>query len=378
MKLITNKLAEVLLTLAAIGCCIGVIAFTAPHLSGFFGSLVQAETEKSEEILESIETPDLSGVDEPAGEIESGEAYALIFDNSADSTNALPLIFVLEEEPVVAGDTYNSEVYGEITVKYAYTDFVEERAVPWATYRSKITSVVVEDAVAPKSVNGWFQSFSACTAMNLAKLDTSKCTDMAWLFAGCNKLTELDVSTFKTENVTDMSDMFYKCSSLTELDLSNFDTSKVESMSLMFSLSSKLERLDLSGFDTSSLTKMYSMFHTCSGLQSITFGEKWDVSAVEDLSFIFYKCAALTEIDISGWDTSKATNMGRLFGECTTLTSITFGSGWDTSNVTTMTQMFYKDAKLTLDCSGWDVANVTSRSSFNASAPGVTAPTWAS
>lgn len=398
MKNISNHLGAVLLTICAVIVCIGVISMSAPSLSAFFGDVITTNAEKTQLLLNSIENPSLLYEDgsadepsdnptedpndgtgtEPGGEVESGEAYALIFENNADSANAMPMIIVLEEEAVAAGETYNSEVYGEITVKYALTNFEDKWSVPWEPYRSNITSVVVEDAVAPISTNAWFMSFSKCIAMNLSKLDTSRCTDMQGMFSGCSSLTEIDVSTFKTENVTSMASMFYKCSQLTNLDLSSFDTKNVQDMSGMFWLSSKLVSLDLSGFDTSSLTMMYNLFHTCSSLQSITFGEKWDVDAVDDMSYVFYKCATLKEIDISSWNTAAATNMGRMFGECTALTSIKFGDGWNTSNVTTMTQMFYKDGKLSLDCSGWNVSKVTSKSSFNTSASGVKAPTWAS
>lgn len=67
-----------------------------------------------------------------------------------------------------------------------------------------------------------------------------------------------------TSRVTNMSYMFDGCSGLKSLDLSNFDTSKVTSMDSMFQNCSSLESLDLSGWNTSNVTDMPSMFYNCS------------------------------------------------------------------------------------------------------------------
>lgn len=67
-----------------------------------------------------------------------------------------------------------------------------------------------------------------------------------------------------TSRVTNMSYMFDGCSGLKSLDLSNFDTSKVTSMDSMFQNCSSLESLDLNGWNTSNETDMPSMFYNCS------------------------------------------------------------------------------------------------------------------
>ena len=53
--------------------------------------------------------------------------------------------------------------------------------------------------------------------------DTSKTTEMAYMFTLDSSLTEIDVSDFDTSNVKDMSCMFSDCHSLESLDLRNFD-----------------------------------------------------------------------------------------------------------------------------------------------------------
>ena len=106
-----------------------------------------------------------------------------------------------------------------------------------------------------------FYGMSSLTTLNLSNFDTSKVTDMQWMFAGISNLTSLDLSSFDTSKVTDMQNMFAGISNLTSLDLSNFDTSNVTNMYYMFAGMSNLTSLDLSNFDTSKVTDMQYMFY---------------------------------------------------------------------------------------------------------------------
>ena len=99
--------------------------------------------------------------------------------------------------------------------------------------------------------------------------NTSKVTDMSYMFNGCTTLTSLDVSSFDTSNVTNMYGMFKGCSGLTTLDLSSFNTSNVTNMSGMFNTCSNLTTLDLSGWDMSKVTSISGMFNGCTSLTTI-------------------------------------------------------------------------------------------------------------
>lgn len=107
----------------------------------------------------------------------------------------------------------------------------------------------------------------------LELLDTSKVTNMSYMFNGCSALTSLDLSGFDTSKVTYMDNMFNGCSALTALDLSGFDTSSVKEMYGMFYMCSALTSLDVSGFDTSQVTSMRNMFRNCTKLKSVTLGK---------------------------------------------------------------------------------------------------------
>ena len=222
---------------------------------------------------------------------------------------------------------------------------------------------------APTNSNGLFSgsyevykgSFSSAKTMNLAKLDTSKVTNMRMMFFGCSSLISLDVSNFDTSNVTDMSEMFSYCYSLTSLYLSNFDTSKVTNMFYMFYECYSLTSLDLSNFDTSKVTEMNYMFDSCRSLTSLDVSN-FDTSNVTNMSGMFFGCSSLTSLDVSKFNTSNVTNMGGMFSYCRSLTSLDV-SNFDTSNVTNMSSMFSSCSKLTsLKLCSFDTSKVTNMS----------------
>lgn len=67
----------------------------------------------------------------------------------------------------------------------------------------------------------------------------------------------------------------------------------------------------------------------------------WDVSNVEDMSFMFYKCEKLKFVgDLSDWVVSSVNDMYSMFDNCKKLKSVGNLSDWDVSGVKSMTWMF--------------------------------------
>ena len=197
---------------------------------------------------------------------------------------------------------------------------------PWYNYASQITSVKTDGkVVAPKGCSGLFAYFSKATSIDLSHFDTSKVTNMGYMFSHCSGLTSLDVTGFDTSKVTSMSYMFGGCSGLTSLDVSHFDTSNVTDMSCMFWGCSGLTSLDVTHFDTSKVTLMYYMFDGCSGLTSLDV-TGFDTSKVTNMRYMFDGCSGLTLLDLSSFDTSKVTYMDRMFWGCSGLTSLALGN----------------------------------------------------
>lgn len=84
-----------------------------------------------------------------------------------------------------------------------------------------------------------------------------------------HKKVILDVSEMDTSKVTDMSYMFYGCQYFEELDLSGWNTSKVTDMSRMFSGCTRLKVLNLSGWHINAEAKINRLFDDCENLIAI-------------------------------------------------------------------------------------------------------------
>ena len=195
--------------------------------------------------------------------------------------------------------------------------------------------------------------------IDLSNFDTSKVTDMAYMFAGMSNLTSLDLSNFDTSNVTDMHYMFFDMSNLIALDLSNFDTSMVTNMNGMFAGISKLTTLNLSSFDTSKVMDMGHMFSGMSNLTALDLSN-FDTSYVTDMRSMFSSMSSLATLNPSNFDTSKVTNMNGMFYGMRSLTTLDL-SNFDTSKVWDMEDMFGDMSSLTtLDLSNFDTSKVMS------------------
>ena len=190
--------------------------------------------------------------------------------------------------------------------------------------------------------NGAYSNFGKTKAMNLAKLNTSKTTNMREMFRSCGSLTSLDLSNFNTSNVTDMSGMFAGCGSLTSLDVSSFNTSNVTNMGSsmmngMFANCSSLISLDLSNFDTSKVTDMSGMFHNCSSLINLDVSN-FDTSNVTRMTNMFESCSSLPILKLCSFDMSNIdiesggagyTSIDLIFADTTNLTKIYVGPSWN-------------------------------------------------
>lgn len=189
---------------------------------------------------------------------------------------------------------------------------------------------------------------------------TNNATNMAGLFAYYS-LSELDLSDFDTSKATNMNYMFRDCTNLTSLDLNNLNTSNVKSMYYMFYYCSSLTSLDLSGFDTSNVTNMGYMFSNCTKLISLDLSN-WNTNKVTDMGYMFNYCTNLTSLDLSNLNTSNVTNIGGMFSYCKALISLNVSS-FDTSKITSLIYTFQNCENLTsLDLSNWDVSECTTPS----------------
>ena len=140
--------------------------------------------------------------------------------------------------------------------------------------------------------------------------------------------------------------------------LENLDTSQVTDMSYMFFGCASLRNLDVSHFDTSQVADMSWMFLNCSSLINLDLSN-FDTSQVTNMYSMFSGCKNLTSLDVSHFNTSKVTDMSYMFSGCGNLPSLDV-SHFDTSQVTNMAGMFANCYNLTsLDVSHFDTSQVT-------------------
>ena len=219
---------------------------------------------------------------------------------------------------------YNTEMYEMIRDEIFYLHYKKD---------SNLAPVI------PINISSCYKMFYEIIALNSSNFDTSKMTDMSWMFDNCLNLTTLDLSNFDTSNVTNMSYMFSECQSLISLDLSNFNTSKVTDMSYMFSYCSRLISLDLSSFDTSNVTDMSYMFEDCSGLTLLDLSS-FNTSKVTIMGDMFYNCESLTHLDLSSFDTSNVAELSEMFRGCSKLSTIYVSNKWSIARIASSYKMF--------------------------------------
>ena len=184
------------------------------------------------------------------------------------------------------GDMFNyrkvTDVYtGFETAGYWFvktpTDRYASSNAPWAARQSQIETVkVVDDGIAPKNINVWFANMTSLKTADVARLDTSECTQMV--------------------------DTFFKTTQLKSLDLSSWDVSKTLSFNCMFQGSWQLKDIDMQGWSACpDRLGLFGMFYDCSSLQSLA---------------------------LSGFNPSSTVSANKMFGNCRSLSRITLGSSW--------------------------------------------------
>ncbi|MGP3641021.1 BspA family leucine-rich repeat surface protein [Lentilactobacillus hilgardii] len=102
------------------------------------------------------------------------------------------------------------------TLKLAHRDY------PWASNdtitKVQITGPLKLEGSSAAGLFGYMHGLKSIIGMS--NLDTSKATDMSYMFNACTSLTSLDLSNFHTSNVTNMEYMFNVNKSLSSLDVS--------------------------------------------------------------------------------------------------------------------------------------------------------------
>ena len=220
-------------------------------------------------------------------------------------------------------------------------------------------------------MNSMFSNIFNLTTINLSNFDTSRVTNMSYMFFSSPMVRELDLTNFDTRNVTNMYEMFDNMTFLTkikfsdkfdtgnvtnmgrmfsrlrsieQLDLSHFNTGKVIDMAAMFLNSSALTSLDLSSFDTRNVTHMNNMFQGVVGVSRLRLNN-FNTEKVKDMNAMFAYMSELEDLDVSSFDTGRVANMYGMFSGVKKLRILNV-SNFNTNAVTNMGYMFTNMAAL--------------------------------
>ena len=97
--------------------------------------------------------------------------------------------------------------------------------------------------------------------LDLSNWDTSKVTNMRFMFANYFNLEKINLKSFNTKNVTTMECMFFGCTKIRKLDLSSFETPKLETANEMFDGDGdRLDYVDMRNFGNSKISQTGDVF----------------------------------------------------------------------------------------------------------------------
>ena len=129
-----------------------------------------------------------------------------------------------------------------------------------------------------------YQMFSNCTgltSLNVANWNTSRAESMWGMFYNCSSLTSLNLSGWDVSHVETMSNsqgygMFRNCSNLVSLDISGWDTSSLRTKAYMFDGCDKLSEITLGNkYRTAYTSHMVTLPTPPSSMDGVEYTRKW-------------------------------------------------------------------------------------------------------
>ena len=210
------------------------------------------------------------------------------------------------------------------------------------SYMFSNTSITNTDALETKQYSG----------KTYTSWDVSGVEDMSNMFSNCGSLSDISkVASWDTSNAKNMSGVFASTAITSVMPIADWDTSNVEDMSSMIANTPIADISPLATWNTSKVTNMQGMFGKTSITNTDALETKqhpgkdyvsWDVSKVENMSYIFNSCRSLNDISaISSWNVSSVTNMHRMFWSDNRIASLAPIFDWAVGQSVDMTDMFY-------------------------------------
>ena len=153
-----------------------------------------------------------------------------------------------------------------------------------------------------------------------------------------------------------------ECIKNDKYDLNCIDTSKITDMSYLFGSLNNVPiqsiNFDVSEWDVSNVKRMGFMFNNCKNFNCDL--SNWDVSNVNTMERMFYGCEIFEGKGLENWNVSNVDNMSNMFYNCKKFDCDL--SNWNISNVKFMERMFYNCKKFKVDClENWKITTKVSK-----------------
>lgn len=198
----------------------------------------------------------------------------------------------------------------------------------------------------------------------------------------------IDLNVINTSNITDMCGIFSKSDvtdyhnyvggkkiveakpyamTLKYIDISKWDVSKVENFSYMFHTCDIVSIGDIGKWNVSSAKNFRCMFNWCNFLKTIGDISKWAVNNVTNMSGMFNSCWYINNLgNLKNWDVSNVVDFSDMFMQCWQLTDIGDVKNWRFDSGKTFDHMFGGCTGLTkMDLSGWKFSNTVKYINLN-------------
>ena len=170
----------------------------------------------------------------------------------------------------------------------------------------------------------------------------NKITDCSHMFADCKLINKIDLSNFDMSNITCMNHMFSGCCNLkTIIFPKEPNTLKVNDMSYLFFKCTSLMELNLSSFNTENVVDMNHMFAKCDNLKLLNISS-FSIKNTFNLNHMFYYCQTLENIDLSSFSSkNKVNDMSFMFHGCSRLKTIELKNFESKQNINIMNMFSY-------------------------------------
>ena len=141
--------------------------------------------------------------------------------------------------------------------------------------------------------------------------------------------------------IKSLKDLFKYCSCIESINFKKLSWSNnIDDISYMFYGCSSLKELNLNNFYFNNVTNINGMFWGCLSLKELNLNN-FITNNVTSMSCMFYGCSSLKELNLNNFNTNNVTNMGYMFSGCSSLKELNLNN-FNTNNVGNMNGMFYE------------------------------------